>query len=98
VSTIDEAIRSQLLDGLPPLVQGIAEGVIVEWERAVSAVPELERLAAEDLGGLMEMDPAEREEALRRRWDRLNHVPDFELIGRSRRAPVAGVGRIVAAR
>lgn len=89
-------LRSRLLDGLPPLVQGMAEGIIVEWESAVAAVPELERLAAEDLGGLAELALPEREDALRRRWQRLHDVPTFEL--RGRRARVHGVGRVAAAR
>ena len=98
MSTISEVARARLLDGLPPLVQGIAEGVLLDWQRAVSAVPELERLAAEDLGDLIALSAGEREEALRRRWERLNDVPDFELVGRRRTAPMAGVGRTAAAR
>lgn len=93
---IVDDIRARLLDGLPPLVQGMAEGIVLEWERAVSAVPELERLAAEDLGGLAELPAEEREDALRRRWHRLNDVPGFELRGRPARH--AAVGRTAAAR
>jgi len=93
---IVDDIRTRLLEGLPPLVRGMAEGIVLEWERAVSAVPELERLAAEDLGGLAALPPEEREDALRRRWRRLNEVPSFELRGRSTRH--AGVGRTAAAR
>lgn len=95
MSTIVDDLRSQLLEGLPPLVQGMADGIVLEWERAVGAVPELERLAAEDLGGLAGMPAAEREDALRRRWHRLHDVPTFELRGRPVRAP--GVGRAIAA-
>jgi len=96
VRHIVDDIRSRLLDGLPPLVRGMAEGIVLEWERAVSAVPELERLAAEDLGRLTELPPEEREQALSRRWLRLNDVPGVELGGRPSRP--AGVGRAAAAR
>lgn len=96
MSHIADLVRVRLLDGLPPLVQGIAEGVIVDWEEAVSAVPELERLAAEDLGDLIAMPAAEREDALRRRWDRLNDVPAFELLGR-RGSARPSAGRTAAA-
>jgi hypothetical protein len=94
VSTIVDDLRSRILEGLPPLVQGMAEGIVLEWERAAGAVPELERLAAEDLGELAELPAVEREDALRRRWHRLHDVPSFELRGRPVR--VAGVGRTSA--
>jgi hypothetical protein len=97
VSAISDDFRSRLLEGLPPRVQGMAEGILLEWEAAVSAVPELERLAHEDLGGLAGLPADEREDALRRRWSRLYEVPEFELRGRSTRR-MAGVGRTAAAR
>ncbi len=97
MSDIIDHLRRRLLHGLPPLVQGMAEGIILEWEEAISAVPELERLAAEDLGGLAGLPLAEREVALRRRWRRLHDVPAFELRGTPVRGG-AGVGRAAAAR
>jgi len=97
VSSFADDLRDRLLEGLPPRVQGMAEGIMVEWERAVGAVPELERLAVEDVGGLAELPAAEREDALRRRWTRLHDVPEFELRGRAARR-VAGFGRTAAAR
>lgn len=99
--TTGNDVRSRLLDGLPPLVQGMAEGILIEWARAVNAVPELERLADEDLGGLADLPVTERELALRRRWQRLTDVPAFEVPGRSLRpaaAPAPSVGRTAAAR
>ena len=95
IITVDD-LRTRLLDGLPPLVQGMAEGIVIEWQRAVAAVPELELLAEEDLGSLAALHPVEREHALRRRWQRLHDVPGFELRGRPVR--LEGVGRAVAAR
>jgi hypothetical protein len=80
-------IRTRLLDGLPPLVQGMAEGILIEWARAVSAVPELERLAEEDLGSLADLPVTERELALRRRWQRLTEAPAVELPGRPAARP-----------
>ncbi len=90
-------LHARLLDGLPPRVQGMAEAIVVEWERAVAAVPELQRLADDDVQALVEMPAADREESLRRRWTRLNEVPAFELRGRVARRAV-GAGRVVAAR
>jgi hypothetical protein len=94
--TIAPDLHTRLLDGLPPRVQGMAEAIVLEWERAVGAVPELERLAADDVRTLAAMDAATREEALRRRWTRLTEVPAFELRGRAARNQ--GRGRVAAAR
>lgn len=96
MSIIAPELHARLLDGLPPRVRGMAEAIIVEWERAVVAVPELERLAAEDVDCLASLDPEEREQALRRRWGRLNDVPAFELRGRA--MPQHAGGRVAAAR
>ncbi|HXA29601.1 MAG TPA: hypothetical protein VN193_12750 [Candidatus Angelobacter sp.] len=96
MKAIDDDLRARLLDGLPPRVQGMAEAIIVEWESAVSAVPELERLAAEDVVALVALRAEEREDALRRRWQRLHDVPRFELTGRPQRH--SGTGRTAAAR
>ena len=74
-------LRRRLLDSLPPLVCGMAEAIIAEWQEAIRAVPELERLATEDLCGLAALAPEQRELALRRRWARLNDVPVVELPG-----------------
>ena len=97
MSSFADDLRNRLLEGLPPRVQGMAEGIVLEWEQAVVAVPELERLAAEDVGGLAELPPAEREDALRRRWTRLHDIPEFEMRGRAARR-VASVGHTAAAR
>ena len=98
MSIIGDDLRGRLLDGLPPLVQGMAEGIILEWDEAVHAVPELERLAAEDVGRLAAMPATTRELVLRKRWTRLHEVPAFELRGLPVRAPsTAGVGRTAAA-
>lgn len=81
----DGDLRGRLHDGLPPRVRGMAEAIIVEWENAVAAVPELERLAVEDMAQLAAMPAEDREQALRRRWTRLHDVP----------APIAVTGRAV---
>jgi hypothetical protein len=96
MNAIDDDLRAQLLDGLPPRVKGMAEAIVVEWESAVSAVPELGRLAAEDVTALVALPAEEREDALRRRWHRLHDVPRFELTGRPKR--LGATGRTVAAR
>ena len=88
-------LRARLLDGLPPLVKGMAEAIVVEWERAVGAVPELARLAVEDVEALAALDAAGREQALRRRWSRLHDAPRFDRGGRP--MPL-GSGRTAAAR
>lgn len=80
MTDIDD-LRRRLLECLPPLVCGMAEAIIAEWEQATGAVPELQRLAAEDLSALAALAPEERELALRRRWARLNDVPVVELPG-----------------
>ena len=96
MNAIDDGLRALLLDGLPPRVKGMAEAIVVEWERAVGAVPELARLAAEDVHALAALAAAEREEALRRRWTRLHDVPSVDLPGRPMRH--GATGRTVAAR
>jgi hypothetical protein len=95
MNAIDEALRARLLDGLPPRVKGMAEAIATEWEGAVGAVPELARLAVEDVEALAELPAGEREEALRRRWTRLHDVPRVDLSGRPVRL---GTGRTAAAR
>jgi hypothetical protein len=95
VTELDD-LRRRLLDGIPPRVKGMAEAIVAEWQRAVGAVPELERLAVEDLVQLAAMPAAEREEALRRRWARLTEVPAVEVPGRQARR--AASGRTAAAR
>jgi hypothetical protein len=89
-------LRALLLDGLPPRVKGMADAIVVEWESAVAAVPELARLAVEDVEALAALAAEERADALRRRWTRLHDVPRFELGG----LPVrhSATGRTVAAR
>jgi hypothetical protein len=95
MNAIAEDLRARLLDGLPPRVKGMAEAIVVEWERAVGAVPELARLAVEDVEALVALDAAGREEALRRRWTRLHDAARVDLSGR----PVPlGSGRTAAAR
>lgn len=96
MNAIDGALRALLLAGLPPRVKGMAEAIVVEWERAVAAVPELERLADEDVRTLAALPAEEREDALRRRWSRLHDVPAFELTGHPLRR--GATGRRVAAR
>jgi hypothetical protein len=97
VNRFDDDLRRRLHDGLPPRVRGMAEAIIVEWEQAVAAVPELERLALEDMGQLAAMPAEEREQALRRRWSRLHDVPaPIAVTGRALRP--AGAGRAAAAR
>lgn len=97
MNAIDDELRALLLDGLPPRVQGMAEAIVVEWERAVGAVPELERLAVEDVRALVALGAQAREDALRRRWSRLHDVPRFELTGRPVRRGHGAGGRTVAA-
>lgn len=96
MNAIDAGLRALLLDGLPPRVQGMAEAILVEWHTAVAAVPELERLAVEDVRALAALPAGEREDALRRRWQRLHDVPSVDLSGRPQRH--AATGRTVAAR
>ena len=67
MNAIADDLRARLLDGLPPRVKGMAEAIVVEWENAVGAVPELERLAVEDVRALLALPALEREDALRRR-------------------------------
>ena len=97
-NAIDASLRALLLDGLPPRVKGMAEAIVTEWESAVGAVPELARLAAEDVQALAALPAAEREDALRRRWTRLHEVPApaVDLAGRGQRR--SATGRTVAAR
>jgi hypothetical protein len=97
MSVIATELHAEFLDGLPPRVQGMAEAILVEWERAVGAVPELARLATEDVEQLAALDAVEREQALRRRWTRLHDAPApaVELTGRPVRVAAR---RIVAAR
>jgi hypothetical protein len=97
VIPVDDDLRSRLHGGLPPRVRGMAEAIIAEWEQAVAAVPELERLALEDLAQLAAAPAEEREQLLRRRWSRLHEVPAVEVRGRTT-TPPAAVGRTVAAR
>jgi hypothetical protein len=96
MNAIDEDLRARLLDGLPPRVKGMAEAIVVEWESAVAAVPELARLAAEDVRALAALAAEAREDALRRRWSRLHDVPRFDLTGRAVRHGATGRG--IAAR
>ena len=98
MSTFADGLRDRLLDGLPPRVCGMAEGIIAEWEQAVANVPELELLAVEDLGSLADLPAAEREEALRTRWSRLHGLPEVEVTRLAARTAVGGVGRTAAAR
>lgn len=90
--SIDPDVRVRLLHGLPPLVQGMAEAILAEWQSAVTAVPELERLAEEDVLALLEMGLREREWALRQRWRRLTdgqQRPEaVEVPGRAMARPV----------
>jgi hypothetical protein len=65
---VSDAVREQLLDGLPARVQGMADGLLAEWTNAVDAVPALARLATDDVLFLMRLAPREREAELRRRW------------------------------
>jgi hypothetical protein len=95
VTDIDD-LRPRLLDGVPPLVRGMAEAIVAEWERAVDAVPQLERLAVEDLVGLAALPAQAREQELRRRWDRMHEVPVAELPGVL--VLPAPAGRVAAAR
>jgi hypothetical protein len=95
MNAIAEDLRAQLLGGMPPRVQGMAEAIVVEWERAVGAVPELARLAVEDVTALAALPAAEREGALRRRWSRLHDVPAIELSGHPMR--LGSTGRTAAA-
>jgi hypothetical protein len=94
-NSIDDGLRACLLDGLPPRVKGMAEAIVVEWEAAVAAVPELERLAVEDVQAMAALPAEEREDALRRRWSRLHEMSGVELTGRPQRR--AGTGRTLAA-
>jgi hypothetical protein len=96
IDAIDDDLRARLLDGLPPRVKGMAEAIVVEWFSAVIAVPELARLAAEDVAALVALPPEEREDALRRRWTRLHDAPRVDLTGRPQRH--SATGRTVAAR
>ncbi len=96
MNAIEAGVRALLLDGLPPRVKGMAEAIVVEWEHAVAAVPELQRLALEDVLALAALPAEEREEALRRRWQRLHERPAADLTGRAARR--SGTGRTVAAR
>ena len=98
MNAIEPSLRALLLDGLPPRVKGMAEAIVVEWEAATAAVPELERLAAEDVQALAALPAGEREEALRRRWNRLHELaaPAVDLTGRGGRRNATA--RTVAAR
>lgn len=96
MKAIDATLRGLLLEELPPRVKGMAEAIVVEWESAVGAVPELARLAVEDVTALAALPATEREDALRRRWSRLHDVSSFELRGRPARH--GATGRTVAAR
>jgi len=93
--TDTDDLRPRLFDGVPPLVRGMAEAIVAEWERAVDAVPELERLAVEDLHGLAALPADVREQELRRRWGRLHDVPVLELPGVL--VPPAVTGQVAAA-
>ena len=87
-----DALRSQLLEGLPARVQGMAEALILEWETAVAAVPELAHAASSELIALLRMSPAKREAALRLRWLRASER-EVEVVGvptARRPAPSAG--------
>jgi len=97
MNAIAADLRALLLDGLPPRVKGMAEAIVVEWESAVGAIPELERLAVEDVRALVALPALEREDALRRRWNRLHEVPRFEVIGQAA-ARHGAAGRRIAAR
>jgi hypothetical protein len=96
MNAIANDLRALLLAGLPPRVKGMAEAIVVEWESAVGAVPELVRLAIEDVRALAALPAEEREDALRRRWERLHDVPTFEVSGRAMRH--GATGRRIAAR
>jgi hypothetical protein len=90
---IAAGLHARLLDGIPPRVCGMAEAIVAEWEQAVTAVPELVRLAAEDIAALADLPAAEREEALRRRWGRLHALPEMpavDLRGAPQRRSVGG--------
>lgn len=80
-----DALRQQLLDGLPARVQGMAEAILDEWADAVEAVPSLARLATDDLLALMRMPAPERERELRRRWAAAHDQLATELTGRRQR-------------
>jgi hypothetical protein len=80
-----EALRAQLLDGLPARVQGMAEALILEWEAAVEAVPQLAHAASSELIALLRMGPVEREATIRQRWGRASEI-EVHLRGRSARA------------
>jgi hypothetical protein len=75
-----EGLRAQLLEGLPARVQGMAEALIIEWETAVAAVPELAHAASSELIALLRMPAVEREAALRLRWVRAGER-EIDLIG-----------------
>jgi len=97
MNAIASDLRALLLDGLPPRVKGMAEAIVVEWESAVGAIPELARLAVEDVRALVALPALEREDALRRRWTRLHEVPRFEVLSRAA-AQHGAAGRRIAAR
>jgi hypothetical protein len=90
---VSDAVRAQLLDGLPARVQGMADGLLAEWTNAVEAVPSLARLATDDMLLLMRMSPCEREAELRRRWGAEHDEVATELIGSPapRLSPQGGV-------
>jgi hypothetical protein len=92
-----EALRAQLLDGLPARVKGMAEALILEWEAAVNAVPHLAHAASSELITLLRMDPVEREATIRHRWQRWSEV-EVDLRGRSQRSVAAGNGSTDAQR
>ena len=74
-------MRAQLLDGLPARVQGMAEALILEWEAAVEAVPQLAHAASSELIALLRMGPIEREATIRQRWGRASEI-EVHLRGR----------------
>jgi hypothetical protein len=83
-----EGLRAQLLEGLPARVQGMAEALILEWEAAVIAVPQLAHAASSELIALLRLAPGEREAAVRLRWQRAGEM-EIELVG-ARTRPAIG--------
>ena len=75
-----DVLRDQLLEGLPARVQGMAEAVVLEWETAVAAVPELAHAASAEIMALLRMSPVKREAALRLRWLR-SEEREVDLVG-----------------
>ena len=91
-----DALRAQLLEGLPARVQGMAEALVLEWETAVAAVPELAHAASAEIIALLRMSLAKREAALRLRWLRAEER-EVDLVGfRAARATAPSAGPTAA--